>query len=37
MLRFAGIRGISASQQELVERCLADYDVDGWRDPTWLT
>ncbi len=36
MLRFAGIRGITAQQQELVDRCLADYDLDGWRDPAWI-
>jgi 4-hydroxyphenylacetate 3-monooxygenase len=35
-LRFANLRGISARQQELVERCLADYDLDGWRDPAWI-
>jgi aromatic ring hydroxylase len=35
-LRFAGIRGISARQRELVEACLADYDVTGWSDSKWL-
>jgi 4-hydroxyphenylacetate 3-monooxygenase len=35
-LRFANLRGISARQQQLVERCLADYDLDGWRDPAWI-
>jgi hypothetical protein len=29
MLRFSGIRGISARQRELVDTCLADYDVEG--------
>ena len=35
-LRFANLRGVSARQQELVDRCLADYDLDGWRDPAWI-
>jgi hypothetical protein len=21
----------------LADRCLADYDENGWRDPAWLT
>jgi 4-hydroxyphenylacetate 3-monooxygenase len=34
-LRFAGFRGIAAQQRELVDKCLADYDLDGWTDSTW--
>jgi 4-hydroxyphenylacetate 3-monooxygenase len=36
-LRFTEIRGVSASQQELVDRCPSDYDLGGWRNPAWLT
>jgi 4-hydroxyphenylacetate 3-monooxygenase len=36
MLRFSKIRGITAGQQDLVDRCLADYDLDGWKDPAWI-
>ena len=35
MLRFSGIRGISARQRELVDTCLADYDVEGWARGPW--
>ena len=35
-VRFAGLRGISAAQQELVDACLADYDLDGWTRGPWL-
>jgi hypothetical protein len=34
-LRFSGTRGISAQQQELVDTCLADYDVEGWTRGPW--
>lgn len=36
MVRFAGVRGILASCGELVDRCLADYDLGGWTGDTWL-
>jgi 4-hydroxyphenylacetate 3-monooxygenase len=36
VLRFAQIRGLADSFDELVESCLADYDLDGWSDDTWL-
>jgi aromatic ring hydroxylase len=36
MLRFAGIRGITAAADDLVEQCLADYDLDGWIDRPWV-
>ncbi|UGS34395.1 4-hydroxyphenylacetate 3-hydroxylase family protein [Capillimicrobium parvum] len=34
-LRFSGIGGITAGQQELVDACLADYDLDGWARGPW--
>jgi 4-hydroxyphenylacetate 3-monooxygenase len=36
MLRFSGIRGITQAQDDLVEQCLSDYDLDGWIDGPWL-
>lgn len=37
-LRFSAIRGITKGQQELVDACLADYDLDGWTDGApWLS
>ena len=36
VLRFAQIRGLTGSFDELVESCLADYDLEGWTDDTWL-
>ncbi|HSJ83745.1 MAG TPA: 4-hydroxyphenylacetate 3-hydroxylase family protein [Acidimicrobiia bacterium] len=36
VLRFAQIRGLADSFDELVESCLADYDLDGWSDDIWL-
>jgi 4-hydroxyphenylacetate 3-monooxygenase len=36
VLRFAQIRGLADGFDELVESCLADYDLDGWTDDTWL-
>jgi len=36
VLRFAQIRGLADGFDELVESCLADYDLDGWADDTWL-
>jgi aromatic ring hydroxylase len=35
MLRFSGGRGILESADELVERCMSEYDVDGWKDDAW--
>jgi len=36
VLRFAQIRGLADSFDELVESCLADYDLGGWSDDTWI-
>lgn len=36
VLRFAQIRGLAGGFDELVESCLADYDLDGWSEDTWL-
>ncbi|MGH8916476.1 MAG: 4-hydroxyphenylacetate 3-hydroxylase family protein [Acidimicrobiia bacterium] len=36
VLRFAQIRGLAASFDELVASCLSDYDLEGWTDDTWL-
>jgi paerucumarin biosynthesis protein PvcC len=35
-LRFVEARGIRADQRELVERCMSDYDLEGWRDTAWI-
>jgi 4-hydroxyphenylacetate 3-monooxygenase len=35
VLRFAGQSGALAGAQELLDRCMADYDLDGWTDDTW--
>jgi 4-hydroxyphenylacetate 3-monooxygenase len=35
MLRFSGARGILDEGDELVERCMSEYDVDGWTDGVW--
>jgi hypothetical protein len=37
MLRFSQNRGIVARQRELVQACLADYDLDGWTRGPWIT
>jgi 4-hydroxyphenylacetate 3-monooxygenase len=37
MLRFSRARGIAAKQRELVDGCLADYDLDGWTRGPWIT
>jgi 4-hydroxyphenylacetate 3-monooxygenase len=34
-LRFSGVRGITGRQQELVDQCLADYDLEGWTHGPW--
>jgi 4-hydroxyphenylacetate 3-monooxygenase len=36
-LRFAGIRGITGAQQELVDACLAEYDLEGWTQGPWMS
>jgi 4-hydroxyphenylacetate 3-monooxygenase len=36
MARFSARRGILDRCEELVERCLDDYDLDGWAGDTWL-
>ena len=37
MLRFSGIRGTTRAADDLVEQCLAEYELDGWADGTpWL-
>ena len=37
MLRFSRARGIADRQRELVDRCLADYDLDGWTRGPWIS
>jgi aromatic ring hydroxylase len=34
-LRFAGIRGLTTEFDELVDACLADYDLEGWLRGPW--
>jgi len=34
-LRFGQRGGELARCEEMVDRCMADYDLDGWRDDTW--
>jgi 4-hydroxyphenylacetate 3-monooxygenase len=29
-------KGILADCKSLVEKCMSDYDLDGWRDSTWI-
>ena len=36
MAMFAGVRGLRDQFDDLVERCLSEYDVDGWTGGTWL-
>jgi 4-hydroxyphenylacetate 3-monooxygenase len=36
MARFAGVRGLTASFDALVEQCLSEYDLDGWAGGPWL-
>jgi 4-hydroxyphenylacetate 3-monooxygenase len=33
--KFAGRRGLMDDFVGLADRCLADYDLDGWTDDTW--
>ena len=35
VVNFAKRRGILDHCHQQVEQCLSDYDLDGWRDPTW--
>ena len=32
---FAQQRGIMDECRKLAERCMNDYDLKGWTDPTW--
>jgi len=34
-LRFAGVRGLTGRFDELVDGCLADYDLEGWLRGPW--
>lgn len=34
-LNWARARNLTDRFKELVDQCLADYDLDGWKDPTW--
>lgn len=36
MLRFSGGRGIMDGADELVERCMSEYDLDGFVGDTWV-
>jgi 4-hydroxyphenylacetate 3-monooxygenase len=36
MARFSKGRGIFERFDELVERCMSEYDLDGWTGDTWL-
>jgi 4-hydroxyphenylacetate 3-monooxygenase len=36
MGKFSAGRGILDQCEALVDRCLSDYDLDGWADSTWL-
>lgn len=35
VVNFAKRRGILDHCHQQVEQCMSDYDLDGWRDPTW--
>lgn len=35
VLRQAEASGAAAAVRALVDQCLADYDLNGWTDPTW--
>ena len=35
-LRWANLRGDIASYKDLVDKCLSDYDTDGWVNPLWM-
>jgi 4-hydroxyphenylacetate 3-monooxygenase len=34
-MRWAGVRGLSDRFEQMVESCMADYDLNGWRSPIW--
>jgi aromatic ring hydroxylase len=36
MARFAGVRGLMADFDSLVDQCMSEYDLDGWTEDTWL-
>jgi aromatic ring hydroxylase len=36
MARFAGVRGLMAEFDSLVDQCMSEYDLDGWTEDTWL-
>jgi 4-hydroxyphenylacetate 3-monooxygenase len=36
MARFAGVRGLTQGFDALVERCMSDYDLDGWTSDSWM-
>ena len=36
MARFAEVRGLTDEFDALVERCMSEYDLDGWTDTTWV-
>ena len=36
ILKFARIRGLADRFDGLVEACLAEYDLEGWTDDTWV-
>ena len=36
MARFAGIRGLMAEFDSLVEQCMSEYELDGWTGDVWL-
>jgi 4-hydroxyphenylacetate 3-monooxygenase len=35
-LQWAERRGFMQQWKELVDECLSQYDLDGWRDATWV-
>jgi 4-hydroxyphenylacetate 3-monooxygenase len=37
VLKFAKRSGAFDQCTKLVDQCLADYDLDGWRNDTWLS
>jgi 4-hydroxyphenylacetate 3-monooxygenase len=34
-LRWSTLRGDVAGYKDLVDRCMADYDTNGWVSPLW--
>jgi 4-hydroxyphenylacetate 3-monooxygenase len=35
MARFSGVRGLLSEFDGLVERCMSEYDLDGWTGDVW--